>query len=358
MKETVNGRGKFIKLFIVRTGIVIVVFSIISMIIVKKLYDSNFPRFNRPEFSTEIKYNEISKNYKRSSFQFPSGKNQLQGYIYGQENTKGLVVVAHGISAGSDSYLPQIMFLVDHGWRVLTYDCTGSYDSEGERTRGFPQSILDLDAALTYIESNKELNTYPVMLFGHSWGGYAVANVLNLNHKVDGVISVAGVNTAYEIAMEESHNIMGPFSYILAPYISLYQTMLYGKTASFSAVNGINRSNVPVMIVHGDHDTRVLFNGSSIIAHEDKITNKNVRYLICSKEHHNGHGDFFYSDTALKYGAEINKQYLELNKKYKGNIPYEIKKEFYDRIDRLLINEVDFEFMTKINEFLNKCLEK
>lgn len=358
MKETIDDRGKMIKLFIVRTGVVVVAFSIISMIIVKKLYDGNFPRFNRPEFSTEIKYNEISKNYKRLSFQFPSGKNKLQGYIYGQENKKGLIVVAHGLGAGSDSYLPQIMFLVDRGWKVLTYDCTGSYDSEGESTKGFPQSILDLDAALTYIENNKELNTDPVLLFGHSWGGYAVANVLNLNHKVEGVVSAAGVNTAYEITMEESHNIMGPFSYILAPYISLYQKMLYGKTASFSAVNGINRSNVPVMLIHGDHDTRVLYNGSSIIAHKEKISNKNVTYVTCSEERHNGHGDFFYSDTALKYGQEINKQYVKLNKKYNGNIPNEIKKEFYDSIDRLLINEVDFEFMTKINDFFDKCYKK
>ena len=48
--------------------------------------------------------------------------------------------------------------MVDHGWRVLAYDATGSCESEGEGTVGLVQSALDLDAALTYVENNASLS--------------------------------------------------------------------------------------------------------------------------------------------------------------------------------------------------------
>lgn len=358
MREKVSNKSKMMKVIIISLVLFLVVFSIVVMIIVKNLYDGNFPRFNRPEFTTDLSYSDVSENYKRDTVQFKSGDNTLQGYIYGVENTKGLVVVAHGLGAGSDSYLSQIMTFVDDGWRVFTYDCTGSYDSEGKSTKGFPQSVLDLDAALTYIESKEEFENFPVLLFGHSWGGYAVANVLNFDHEVDGVVSVAGVNTAFEITMEECNNIMGGFSKITAPYIWLYQTILFGKNASVSAVNGINQSNVPVMIIHGDHDTRVLYNGSSIIAHKDEIKNSKVIYKTCTKEFHNGHSDLFLSDEARQYDIKVDEEYIKMNEKYSGKIPHDIEKEFYENVDKFLINELDSELMKEINTFYYQCVEQ
>lgn len=358
MREKVNKKNKMIKVIILSLVLFLVVFSIVTMIIVKNLYDSNFPRFNRPEFTTDLSYNDVSEKYKRETVQFESGENTLQGYIYGSENTKGLVVVAHGLGAGSDSYLSQIMSFVDDGWRVFTYDCTGSYDSEGKSTKGFPQSVLDLDAALNYIESKDEFDEFPVLLFGHSWGGYAVANVLNFEHEVDGVVSVAGVNTAFEITMEEGNNVMGGFSKVTAPFIWLYQTILFGKNASVSAVKGINQANIPVMIIHGDHDTRVLYNGSSIIAHKAEITNSKVIYKTCTKEFHNGHSNLFLSEESRQYDMKVDEGYIEMKEKYSGNIPHNVEKEFYDNVDKFLMNELDSNLMEEINTFYNQCIEQ
>lgn len=344
-------------LFIIMV-IILLLFSIVSMIAIKKLYDDSFPRYDRPEFTTYFSYTDVSENYECDRVQFESGENKLVGYIYGQENSKGLVVVAHGIGGGADRYLAEIMSFVDNGWRVFTYDCTGSYDSEGKGTTGFPQSVLDLDAALAYIESNKEFSGLPIMLFGHSWGGYAVANVLNYDHDITGVVSVAGVNTAMEVVMEEANNIMGPVSYIEAPYIWAYQKFLYGKTAELSAVNGINKSDVSVMIIHGDGDTTVPYDGSSIISHKDEITNANVIYKTCSKENHNGHCDLFLSDAALEYAAQIDVQYLELYNNYQGEIPYQVERKFYERIDKYLVNELDTDIMNEINSFYEDNLMK
>ncbi|MBE0450583.1 MAG: alpha/beta fold hydrolase [Clostridia bacterium] len=168
---------------------IIVLFSLVSMVVSKIIYDGQFPRYERHDetVSAKLRYGDLEADYPRQLVDFKSGDNLLKGYIYGSENSLGLVVVAHGLGGGADSYLPQIINFVDHGWRVFAYDATGSFDSEGKTTKGFPQALLDLDAALNYIDSIASFEALPVVLFGHSWGGYAVANVLHFDHEIAGV---------------------------------------------------------------------------------------------------------------------------------------------------------------------------
>ncbi|MBI9095728.1 MAG: hypothetical protein JEY71_12700 [Sphaerochaeta sp.] len=55
---------------------------------------------------------------------------------------------------------------------MFAYDCTGSYDSEGMTTRGFPPSVVDLHAALTSIAGQPDLSELPLILFAHFTLGF------------------------------------------------------------------------------------------------------------------------------------------------------------------------------------------
>jgi uncharacterized protein len=57
-----------------------------------------------------------------------------------------------------------------------------------------------------------------------------------------------------------------PFINIQYPYLWLYQRILFGETASLNAVDAINGSDVPVLIIHGTEDEFVGYEGSSIIS--------------------------------------------------------------------------------------------
>ncbi len=151
----------------------LLLFSIISMVISIVVYNGQFPRYERHDISVSagLRYEDLKERYPRRLVSFKSGPNRLQGYVYGVNQAKGLVVVVHGLGGGADSYLSQITYFVDQGWRVFAYDATGSFDSEGNSTKGFPQVLIDLDAALMYIESQEDFASLPVLLFGHSWGG-------------------------------------------------------------------------------------------------------------------------------------------------------------------------------------------
>lgn len=337
----------------------ILLFSIISMVVVKFVYDGQFPRYDRHDetITASLRYTDVETAYPRNLVSFPSGKHLLQGYMYGQNKDQGLVVVVHGLGGGADSYLPQITYFVDQGWSVFAYDATGSFDSEGKTTKGFPQALLDLDAALTYIKTQAEFTDLPIFLFGHSWGGYAVANILHYDYDIAGVASVSGANSPMDMIMEQGQRMMGGFIHTQWPYLWLYQRILFGEAASLSAVDAINDSNVPVLIIHGTEDELIDYKGGAIIANLDSITNRNVRALSISKPGRNGHNNLFRSDAAIDYIDGVNIVYGELYERYEKNIPYDVKQDFYAEIDRVLAQDINIELMDTIQAFFLESLK-
>ena len=338
----------------------ILIFSLISMIIVKFIYDGQFPRYERHDekVTAGLRYADLEEAYPRSLVNFESGDNSLQGYVYGLDQDRGLVVVSHGLGGGADSYLSQITYFVDQGWRVFSYDATGSFDSEGKTTKGFPQALVELDAALTYINAQPEFTNLPILLFGHSWGGYATANVIHYNHDIAGVVTVSGANSPMQMILEQGHRMMGGFIYTQYPYLWLYQRILFGKTASLSAVDAINQSDIPVLVIHGTEDDLVAYNGSSIIVNINAITNPNVKAISMSEPDRNGHNNLFRSDAAIDYIDEINIEYRELFDSYEQNIPYEVRQDFYSKIDRRLAQDLNRGLMDDIQAFYLECLKK
>ena len=337
---------------------VLLLFSVISMIVVVFIYNGQFPRYDRHDMTIAagLRYEDLQAQYPRDLVRFPSGDHFLQGYVYDQDQAQGLVVIAHGIGGGADSYLPQITYFLDQGWRVFAYDATGSFDSEGRTTKGFPQALIDLDAALTYINTSEALSAYPKLLFGHSWGGYAVANILHYDYDIAGVVTVSGANSPMEIVLEQGRSMMGNFIDVQAPFLWLYQRILFGEAASLQAVDAINGTDVPVLIIHGTEDELVAYGGSSIISKAGQITNPNVRILAVKEAGQNGHNSLFRSETAISYIDEINVVYRKLYDDHEQNIPYGIKQAFYSKVDRSLAQDLNRPLMDEIQAFFTNAL--
>jgi pimeloyl-ACP methyl ester carboxylesterase len=332
--------------------------SLLGVLGVKVIYDQQFGRFDRPEPATsaEMQHTELMERYPLELVNFPSGPNRLQGYLYHNPASPGLVVVVHGLGGGADSYLPQIIYFLDQGWSVFAYDATGCYDSEGTATRGFPQALMDLDAALRFVAGRPELQGLPVLLFGHSWGGYAVANILHLDHKVAGVVSIAGPNSSREIIMEQGSKMLGPVMSIMRPFIWLYEGLLFGRYASFTAVEALNRAAVPALIIHGTGDTTVDFNGSAIINKRQRIDSPQVQFLSLDEENRRGHSNILRSTAANAYVTKLNAELKALAEQYGGEIPLEVKREFFAQVDKALVHEVNLELMERIHTFFLRCL--
>ncbi len=353
-------RTRAIRIIVIGLGSAAILFIVVSLITTKIVYDNQFPRYDRPDetVTAQLRYSDIESDYPRIPVTFTSEKNTLQGYIYGGDNTRGLMVVAHGLGGGADSYLPHIQHFVDNDLRVFAYDCTGSYASGGTSTKGFPQSVVDLNACLTFIAGQPELSDLPLVLFGHSWGGYAVVNVLNYPHDVQGVISISAVNNAVDILVEQGKELMGGFIHTQYPFLWLYQRLLFGEVASFDAVSAINATDIPILIIHGEADEMVSYEGSALIASRNAIENPNVRYVKASTPGRNGHDNLFRTDTAIAYIKDVNAAYRVLYDSYEGHIPYAVKKRFYDGIDRIMLQELDTGLMQVIDAFVDAVVRR
>lgn len=328
-----------------------VVFSVASFVFIRISFDDIFGRTELPTLTAYLRYEDVKGDYERELLSFPSGKNQLQGYLYGAGNTKGLVVISHGLGGGAESYMAETIYFVEHGYQVFGYDNTGCYRSEGENSVGLSQSVIDLDAALTYIETEERFGELPVMLYGHSWGGYAVTAIFGYDHEIAASVSVAGFNKPMTMILEWTKDMMGGLAYVEQPYIYIYQKLLFGKNANLSAVKCINRTDTPILIIHGNEDTTVGYHGAGIINYRDEITNPNVQYKVCDKEGQNDHNRLYMSKDGIAYGEELDAAYDKLYKQYNGEIPEEVDEEFYGEIDKYRLSALDEEFMQDVLAF-------
>jgi predicted alpha/beta hydrolase len=231
--KNIHFKGKTVKIALISMVLFLGVISIGSMVYVKTNYDESFSRVDKPnpKYSGYLRYSDVSDAYERKETAFESGENILKGYIYGSENDKGLVVISPGLGFGAENYLAESMYFVDNGWRVLIFDNTGTHESEGESTMGPSQSLLDLESALAYIQGDQRLNNLPVLLYGHSWGGYAVTAILDYDFDIAAVASIAGFNSPMELLKEQSDSQLGAFSPMAYPFLWIYQNMLFANTA-------------------------------------------------------------------------------------------------------------------------------
>ena len=329
----------------------IVIFSALSFVMTKIVYDRSFPRIHRHDdtINAALRYEDIENIYPRELVNFLSNETTLQGYSYYQEDSLGLVVIAHGLGGGADSYLAYAKWFLDNNYSVFMYDATGSFDSEGKTTKGFPQSLIDLESALNHLSNDPTLKELDLLLFGHSWGGYAVTNALHLDFDIKAVVSVAAPYHANAMIFEQTKKMMSILAYTQYPFLSIYQRLLFGEYAGFSAVDAINQSDASILIIHGINDDTIDYNGSAIIAYKAAITNPNTIFITGDQEGRDNHNNLFRSDEAITYLDELNVIYRALYEEHNQTIPYEINQAFYQTVDRFKAQELNEDLMQEIH---------
>lgn len=196
----------------------------------------------------------------RTKYEFSSDKGQtLVGYMYQSgEEQHGIVVMAHGFGGGGhNSYMACANYFAAHGYYVFAYDATGNDESEGEAVGGLPQGVIDLDHAITFVEESGNFPDLPIALFGHSWGGYSVCNVLAYHPEAVAVIACSGFNVSSDLIKSQGEQMLGTGIYLAMPFVNLHERIKFGGYASGTAMDGFAKSDAAVMILHSSDDTVV-----------------------------------------------------------------------------------------------------
>ncbi len=316
-------------------------------------FKNTYRAYNIPEDTAIAHWDYYENTYHRREVSFDSRGNLLKGHVYEVDAPKGLIVFSHGIWSGEEEYLTLITWLMDQNWDVFSYSYTAYNGSEGASAKGLPQSPIDLDSALTYVESDSQINHLTRVLMGHSWGAYASTAGLIYGHHVDGVVALSGFSDPIEISSDVADRMFGILGRSLNWAVDLLNKQRFGSESRQTAIAGINSISAPVLLVHGINDSFIGYNTSSIISHKDEITNPNVTYITLDDPLQSDHNNYFGNADATAYFKELDEQYKELSKQYKGgNVPDDVKKDFYAHTDKNRANQPNAALFEQIEAFL------
>ncbi len=348
------------RLFFILLLIFLAVLALVGFVFTEIMFKISYRAYQIEKYSPMKHFCDYGNKYKREIVHFQSGENRLQGYIFGEsEKAKALIVFSHGIWSGPEEYLTIITWFLDRNYAVFAYDYTAYNGSEGKRANGLLQSPLDQCAALDFIESYDKVKHLKKVTLGHSWGAYATTAGLRFDHDIVAACAMSGFNDPVKISVETAKMMLGPLGELNRPWIWLINRVRFGKYHRMLAVDGINHAGIPVLLTHGRGDDFIRYDISSIVSAREQITNPNLEIYTVEEEGRFGHTDFFLSLDASKYMSSIQKEFEELKKKYKkGNVPEEVKKEFFEKVDKERANAPAEEFFEVIDDFFTRALEK
>ena len=116
------------------------------------------------------------------AIEFYSEGVKLRGDIYTPDalrpgEMRAAVLLCHGYTGVKDLYLPDnARALNQAGYVAMIFDYKGWGDSDGSRSRLAPYSrVMDVQAAMTFLGLQPEVDAERIGLYGTSYGGATVA---------------------------------------------------------------------------------------------------------------------------------------------------------------------------------------
>ena len=245
--------------------------------------------------------------------EYESDLGMFPAYLTSEGET-GVVIFVHGFRGAFERDFTAMLRAPDFenlGYRsmIISYrnDANAPKDPSGLYQYGVTEWI-DLDNAIKYVEQN--INPDRIVLWGTSGGGGPVTSWLQNNpdsDRVDGIIFEAPVISFWE-SVEVNGKARYPFiPELFFPYIKLFTEVRYGvdfDTMDFR--DALVKSEVPVLLFHGDDDEWVPVDMSDYIADNRRT---NFTYIRMSNV---GHVTSWNADP-VRYIFEIEKFLKSLN---------------------------------------------
>lgn len=342
---------------IVVLGVIVVLVLFLGFLITEVMFHISYRSYQFDPLTGMEHYEDYKEQYPREVVHFYSGANRLQGYIYGDIHAEVLLVFSHGIWSSSEEYMTMLTWFLKRGYCVFAYDYTAYNGSEGKSAKGLPQSPLDLDAALTFIESQPRLKDMKKVTMGHSWGAYATAAGLYFQHDILAACAMSGFYDPIEISVATGRMLLGPMAVVMKPWVWLLNRLRFGRYHRLLAVDGINRSGIPVLLTHGLQDDFIRYDVSSIVSQREQITNPKVQYYIIEEPGRCGHNDFLLCKDAAQYMQDVQKGYEQLKKQYKkGKVPEDVKRAYFEKVDKKRANAPALDLLEVIDGFFQEAL--
>lgn len=270
-----------------------------------------------------------------TKYEFHSNKGQmLAGSLYSAGDTqKGIIIIAHGFGGGGyNSYLDCINYFAQNGYYVFAYDATGNDESEGDGVGGFPQGVIDLDYAVSFVEDSGKFPKLPIGLFGHSWGAYCACSALTYHPEVKAVIACCGTNKSSDIFKIGGKKQAGNFIYAMMPFVKIHEWVNFGKYAINTSMDGFKSSDSAILVTHSKDDETVPIKYGYDLYYEKYKNDPRFTFLRFKDKGHS----YFFVDGNNTYQKEFNTAF----DKWTSSLDYDYKAE--ENKERFIKDKADF----------------
>jgi dipeptidyl aminopeptidase/acylaminoacyl peptidase len=234
-------------------------------------------------------------------------------------NKAPALVWVHGGPGGQTrkGYVGFLQYLVNRGYVVLGVNVRGSsgygksFYAADERKHG-REPLWDCIAAKNFLSSLKYVDASKIGIIGISYGGYMVLAALTFSPE-EFVVGVDLFGISNLVRVLES----------IPPYMESSRRAIYARMGdpqvdrerlvAISPLFHAKRITKPLMVVHGENDTRVSKTESDEIVEAVRQSHGTVEYLIFEDE---GHGLTKRANQIRAYEAIFNflDRYLKRNK--------------------------------------------
>lgn len=282
---------------------------------------------------------------KKIPFAFRGNTGQkLQGYFYSYDKpiANKLIIFDHGMGGGHRSYFREIETLAKKGYLVFSYDHTGCMESEGENTRGFAQSLNDLDCCVKALKKVDFLKGFDISVIGHSWGGFSSMNIPALHPEISHVVAMSGFVNVSEMLKQIFFGVKKLYEHFYA--IEEKNNPVFSKT---DTVKSLKNTNTKVLIIHSADDKTVNKRKHFDVMQKGLASNPNVEFMLLHGKNHNPN----FTEFAVVYKDDFFKD-LSAKLKKKELVTDEQKKKFVASYDWWKMTAQDEKVWEKIFEFL------
>lgn len=235
---------------------------------------------------------------KQEPFTFINSKGvEIHSFFYYHDGYKEdkIILFCPGLGPGHTAYLREIEELAKHGYKVLTLDYTGCGESKGKRLDSMNMPTLDTMELLDYLK----LDT-PVVLIGHSLGGYTTLNLINLRKDIDRAVIISGF-----LSIESLVSYSVPLSFIVSR-IMKYERKTVPQYAEIDNTTYLKETKDNLFFIHSEDDPMVPYSISLEIV--ESINNPSIKIHKLKDRKHNPN----YTDDAVKYLNDIFGEYYDL----------------------------------------------
>ena len=257
-------------------------------------------------------------------------------YYYDNYQDGKIVLFLHGLAPGHAAYFAEIDALARRGYKVLTLDYTGCGDSKGKVLGSLNTPTKDVNELLDYLKIDK-----PIVLVGHSLGGYTSLNTISLREEIKKAVIISGFLTIKSIGEALINN------NFFVKRILAYENKLYPEYKELNNIDYLNKTTDDIFFIQSEDDGMVPYR----IALEavEQIDNPHIKKLKMSGRKHNPN----YTDAAVQYMNEVFGTYYSLIKQKKIKTDAE-KIEYFKDVSLAKLVEQDEELFDQITQFINK----